>query len=95
MRLCCGRPALGGKLSKDYHRGLSFSGGRRIFGKKVEDSTPEAFAGILPADRIPGMLDEIYALETLAADIGERGGGAGIGAKLCVYGLVGAYDDPG
>ncbi len=34
---------------------------------------PEAFAGILPADRIPGMLDEIYALETLAADIGERG----------------------
>ena len=34
---------------------------------------PEAFAGILPADRIPGMLDEIYALETLLADIGERG----------------------
>jgi len=34
---------------------------------------PEAFAGILPADRIPGMLDEIYALETLLADFGERG----------------------
>lgn len=34
---------------------------------------PEAFAGILPADRIPGMLDEIYALDTLAADIAERG----------------------
>ena len=33
---------------------------------------PEAFAGILPADRIPGMLAEIYALETLAADITER-----------------------
>jgi ribosomal protein S18 acetylase RimI-like enzyme len=25
---------------------------------------PEAFAGILPADRVPGMLAEIYALET-------------------------------
>lgn len=34
---------------------------------------PEAFAGILPADRIPGMLAEIYALDTLAADIAERG----------------------
>jgi len=34
---------------------------------------PEAFAGILPEDRIPGMLAEIYALETLAADIAERG----------------------
>ena len=34
---------------------------------------PEAFAGILPADRIPGMLAEIYALETLEADITERG----------------------
>jgi ribosomal protein S18 acetylase RimI-like enzyme len=34
---------------------------------------PEAFAGILPADRIPGMLAEIYALDTLRADIAERG----------------------
>lgn len=34
---------------------------------------PEAFAGILPADRIPGMLAEIYAPEALAADITERG----------------------
>ncbi|MBK8084443.1 MAG: GNAT family N-acetyltransferase [Devosia sp.] len=34
---------------------------------------PEAFAGILPAERIPGMLAEIYAPETLAADIAERG----------------------
>lgn len=34
---------------------------------------PEAFAGILPADRIPGMLAEIYALDTLTADISERG----------------------
>lgn len=34
---------------------------------------PEAFAGILPADRIPGMLAEIYALGTLEADIAERG----------------------
>ncbi|MBN9316705.1 MAG: GNAT family N-acetyltransferase [Devosia sp.] len=33
---------------------------------------PEAFAGILPADRIPGMLAEIYDLRTLAADISER-----------------------
>jgi ribosomal protein S18 acetylase RimI-like enzyme len=33
---------------------------------------PEAFAGILPADRIPGMLAEIYDLETLRADIVER-----------------------
>ncbi len=33
---------------------------------------PEAFAGILPAERIPGMLAEIYALETLAADMAER-----------------------
>lgn len=34
---------------------------------------PEAFAGILPAERIPGMLAEIYALDTLAADISARG----------------------
>ncbi len=34
---------------------------------------PEAFAGILPADRIPGMLDDIYALDALTADIAERG----------------------
>ncbi len=34
---------------------------------------PEAFAGILPAERIPGMLAEIYAPDTLAADITERG----------------------
>jgi diamine N-acetyltransferase len=34
---------------------------------------PEAFAGILPAERIPGMLAEIYALQTLEADIAERG----------------------
>lgn len=34
---------------------------------------PEAFAGILPPERIPGMLAEIYALETLRADINERG----------------------
>jgi ribosomal protein S18 acetylase RimI-like enzyme len=34
---------------------------------------PEAFAGILPAERIPGMVAEIYALDTLAADMAERG----------------------
>ncbi|MDC9822363.1 GNAT family N-acetyltransferase [Devosia sp. ZB163] len=34
---------------------------------------PEAFAGILPADRIPGMLAEIYALDALRADTAERG----------------------
>jgi GNAT superfamily N-acetyltransferase len=34
---------------------------------------PEAYAGILPADRIPGMLAEIYSLDTLSADISERG----------------------
>ena len=34
---------------------------------------PEAFAGILPADRIPGMLAEIYDLHTLRSDIAERG----------------------
>lgn len=33
---------------------------------------PEAFAGVLPVDRIPGMLAEIYALETLGTDISER-----------------------
>lgn len=34
---------------------------------------PEAFAGILPAERIPGMLAEIYGPETLLADVAERG----------------------
>ena len=34
---------------------------------------PEAFAGVLPAERIGPMVDEIYALETLRADIKERG----------------------
>jgi diamine N-acetyltransferase len=33
---------------------------------------PEAYAGILPADRIPPMLAEIYSLETLTVDITER-----------------------
>ena len=33
---------------------------------------PEAFAGILPAERIPGMLAEIYDLETLRSDISAR-----------------------
>jgi ribosomal protein S18 acetylase RimI-like enzyme len=34
---------------------------------------PEAYAGILPPDNIGAMLEDIYALETLAADIDERG----------------------
>ncbi|MEQ1769928.1 MAG: GNAT family N-acetyltransferase [Devosia sp.] len=34
---------------------------------------PEAYAGILPAANIRPMLDDIYALETLAADIEARG----------------------
>src|SRR5262245_38545751 len=33
---------------------------------------PEAYAGILPPERIPGMLAEIYSLETLSTDISER-----------------------
>lgn len=41
--------------------------------KLAHEIWPEAFRGILPADRIPGMLAEIYALETLAADMAERG----------------------
>ena len=57
---------LGGVLSKDYHRGLTFSGGRRVFGKKVEDSTPEAFAGISSPnlmyviDEASGFPDALY-----------------------------------
>ena len=39
----------------------------------AHDIWPEAFAGIIPAERIPGMLAEIYAQGTLAADIAERG----------------------
>jgi diamine N-acetyltransferase len=34
---------------------------------------PEAYAGILPADRIPGMLAEIYSLDALEADVAARG----------------------
>lgn len=34
---------------------------------------PECFAGIIDAELIPGMLAEIYAPETLAADLAERG----------------------
>jgi phage terminase large subunit len=67
VRLYEGAPApLGGSLSRDYHRGLSFSGGRRIFGKKVEDSTPEAFAGISSPnlmyviDEASGFPDALY-----------------------------------
>jgi ribosomal protein S18 acetylase RimI-like enzyme len=33
---------------------------------------PECFAGILPAERIGPMVADIYALETLTADIDER-----------------------
>lgn len=34
---------------------------------------PECFAGILPAERIGPMVADIYAIETLAADMAERG----------------------
>lgn len=34
---------------------------------------PEAYAGILPADRIGPMLADIYSASSLRADIGERG----------------------
>jgi ribosomal protein S18 acetylase RimI-like enzyme len=34
---------------------------------------PECFAGILPADRIGPMVEDIYAPATLEADIAERG----------------------
>lgn len=34
---------------------------------------PEAYAGILPAERIGPMLDEIYSLSELTADIEARG----------------------
>ncbi len=34
---------------------------------------PEAFAGILPAERIGPMLDAIYAVETLRADVQTLG----------------------
>lgn len=34
---------------------------------------PECFAGILPAERIGPMVAEIYAPETLRADVTERG----------------------
>jgi ribosomal protein S18 acetylase RimI-like enzyme len=34
---------------------------------------PEAYAGILPVERIQPMVDDIYELATLAADIDERG----------------------
>jgi len=57
---------LGGKLSEDYHRGLRFSGGRRIFGKKVEDTSPESFAGISSPnllyliDEASGFPDALY-----------------------------------
>ena len=50
---------------------------------------PEAFSGVLPPDRIGPMLDEIYALDTLEADIAERGHRywlAGIGDADLGYG---------
>ena len=34
---------------------------------------PEAYAGILPPDRIPGMLADIYSLDALGADISAHG----------------------
>ncbi|HWA17815.1 MAG TPA: GNAT family N-acetyltransferase [Devosia sp.] len=34
---------------------------------------PEAYAGILPAEQIGPMLDDIYALETLQDDVVRRG----------------------
>lgn len=57
---------LGGVLSVDYHRGLRFSGGRRVFGKKVEDTSPESFAGISSPnlmyliDEASGFPDALY-----------------------------------
>ncbi len=59
VRLYESAPApLGGTLSRDYHRGLTFSGGRRVFGKKVEDSTPEAFAGQSAPGSMMYVIDE-------------------------------------
>lgn len=57
---------LGGVLSRDYHRGLRLPGGRRVFGKKVEDATPEAFAGLsspnlmIVIDEASGFPDPLY-----------------------------------
>ena len=48
-------------------------------------------------DDLPAGLDadgEAFVAER-SADVGERGGGAGVGAKLGVDGLVGSYDDSG
>lgn len=49
---------LGGVFSPDWHKGLVFSGGRRIFGKKPEDHSPESFAGTSAPGTLMYLIDE-------------------------------------
>lgn len=67
---------LGGKLSRDYHVGLRFPGGRRVFGKKPEDTNPEAFAGV-SSPNVLYLIDEASGFPDalIEAAWGNLGGG--------------------
>lgn len=67
---------LGGRLSRDYHTGLRFPGGRRVLGKKPEDTNPEAFAGI-SSPNVLYLIDEASGFPDalIEAAWGNLGGG--------------------
>jgi phage terminase large subunit len=68
---------LGGVLSPDWHKGLRFSGGRRIFGKKPEDHSPESFAGTSAPGTLMYLIDEASGFPDalIEAAMGNLAGG--------------------
>lgn len=68
---------LGGRLSLDWHKGLAFPGGRRVWGKKPEDHSPEAFAGTSAPGTMMYLIDEASGFPDalIEAAMGNLAGG--------------------
>lgn len=68
---------LGGVFSPDWHKGLMFSGGRRIYGKKPEDHSPESFAGTSAPGTLMYLIDESSGFPDalIEAALGNMAGG--------------------
>ena len=68
---------LGGELSKDWHNGLRFPGGRRLYGKKPDDHSPESFAGTSAPGTLCYLIDEASGFPDalIEAAMGNMAGG--------------------
>lgn len=84
VRVYDGAPAsLGGRLSLDWHVGLRFPGGRRVYGKKPEDHSPEAFAGTSAPGTLMYLIDESSGFPDALIEAAQgnlAGGGKMVGA---------------